>query len=72
MLNYGGTVFSVSDSQCTLKGTGSGGTSASSNLTITYNLEFAAGFAGTKKICTQAIDNTGIIEVGHQMGTWTR
>jgi hypothetical protein len=81
LLNDAGTAFSglvggsagqVSNSQCTLKGTGSGGTVNGSNLTITYNLDFSAGFAGTKKIFMQPVDNTGVIEVWHQMGTWTR
>jgi hypothetical protein len=80
LLNDLGTVFSglvagsgtVSNSQCTLNGTGSGGTSIGSNLTVTYSLTFSAGFAGTKKIYMQGVDNTGVIEVWHQMGTWTR
>jgi len=81
LLNDVGTVFSglvggsagqVSNSQCTLHGTGSGGTVNGSNLTITYNLDLSAGFAGLKKVFMQAVDNTGVIEVWHQMGTWTR
>jgi photosystem II stability/assembly factor-like uncharacterized protein len=80
LLNDLGTVFSglvagsgtVSNSQCTLNGTGSGGTSIGSNLTVTYSLTFSAGFAGTKQIYMQGVDNTGVIEVWHQMGTWTR
>jgi hypothetical protein len=81
LLNDTGTVFSglvagsatqVSNSQCTLHGIGSGGTAVGPDLTVTYNLDFSAGFAGTKQIFMQAVDNTGIIEVWHQMGTWTR
>jgi hypothetical protein len=82
LLNDAGTVFfglvggsagQVSNSQCTLKGTGSGdGIAAGTDLTITYNLEFSAGFSGTKKLFMQAVDNSGVIEVWHQLGTWTR
>jgi hypothetical protein len=80
LLNDAGTAWSgliagsagqVSNSQCTLKGTGSGGTAAGSNLTITYSLEFSAGFAGSKKIFMQAVDNTGVIEAWRHMATWT-
>ena len=62
----------VSNSQCTLHGAGSGGVVSGSTLTITYNLDFSAAFAGTKKAFMQAVDNTGVIEVWHQVGTWTR
>ena len=41
------------------------------SLTITYNLTFSAGFTGTKQTYLQAVDNNGVIEVWHQMGTWT-
>jgi hypothetical protein len=54
-----------------LNGVGSGGTAVGSNLTVTYNLTFSGGFAGTKQIYMQAVDNTGVIEVWHQMATWT-
>jgi len=42
------------------------------NLTVTYNLTFSAAFAGPKKLFMQAVDNSGVIEVWRQMGTWTR
>jgi glucose/arabinose dehydrogenase len=81
LLNDAGTVFSglvagspgqVSNSQCTLKGLGSGGVSIGNSLIVTYNLEFSFAFTGTKKIFMQAVDNAGVIELWHQMGTWTR
>jgi hypothetical protein len=65
-----GSAGSVSNSQCTLHGTGSGGTASGSDLTVTYNLTFTAGFAGTKQIYMQAADNTGIIEVWHLIAAW--
>ena len=78
LLNDSATAFSgmfagsgsVSNSHCTLTGAGSGGTAVGSTLTVTYNLTFAPGFAGTKQIYMQAVDNTGVIEVWHLMGTW--
>ena len=80
LLNDAGTAFSgliagsagqVLNSQCTLQGVGSGGTAVGSNLTVNYNLTFSAGFAGTKQIYMQAVNNTGVVEVWHQMATWT-
>jgi hypothetical protein len=68
----GGSAGQVSNSQCTLRGTGSGGTSVGSNLTITFNLEFAPAFSGLKKFYMQAVDNTNVIQVWRQMATWTR
>jgi hypothetical protein len=62
----------VSNSQCTLKGVGSGGTVVGSDLTVTYNLDLAPAFAGSKKIFLQAVDNTNVIQPWRQMGTWTR
>ena len=78
LLNDAATAFSgmfagsgsVSNSQCTLTGAGSGGTAVGSNLTVTYNLTFAPGFAGNKQIYMQAVDNTGVIEVWHQIAAW--
>jgi len=80
LLNDSATAFSgmfagsgsVSNSQCTLTGAGSGGTVVGSNLTVTYNLTLAAGFTGAKQSYMQAVDNTGVIEVWHKIGTWTR
>jgi len=65
-----GSAGSVGNSHCTLNGVGSGGVSVGSNLTVTFNLTFSAGFAGTKQIYMQAADDTGNIEAWHLMGTW--
>jgi hypothetical protein len=79
LLNDGGTAFAglvagsatqVSNSQCTLHGVGSGGTAVGSDLTVTYKLDFSGGFTGTKQVFMQAVNNTGVIEVWHLMGTW--
>jgi hypothetical protein len=39
---------------------------------VTYNLDLAPAFAGSKKIFLQAVDNTNVIQPWRQMGTWTR
>jgi hypothetical protein len=65
-----GSSGSVSNSQCTLNGVGSGGGASGSNLTVTYNLTFSGSFSGTKQVYMQAVDNTGAIEVWHQIATW--
>jgi hypothetical protein len=78
LLNDAGTAWSglvagsatqVSNSQCTLNGVGSSGFPSGSTLAITYNLTFAAGFAGTKQIYMQAGDAAGNIEVWHNAGS---
>ncbi|MBX9602640.1 MAG: hypothetical protein K2X35_16670, partial [Bryobacteraceae bacterium] len=68
----GGSGGQVSNSQCTLRGTGSGGTVVGSDLTVTYNLELAPAFAGLKRIYLQAVDHTNVIQPWRQMGTWSR
>jgi hypothetical protein len=67
----GGSGGQVSNSQCTLKGTGSGGTVVGSDLTIRFNLDLTSSYAGSKKIFLQAVDNTGVIQPWRQMGVWT-
>jgi hypothetical protein len=67
----GGTAGQVANSQCVLRGTGSGGTASGDTLTVTYNLQFKSGFAGSRQIYMQAVDNTGVIQSWKQMGSWT-
>jgi hypothetical protein len=67
----GGTTGQVANSQCVLSGTGSGGTASGDTLTVTYNLQFKSGFAGSRQIYMQAVDNTGVIQSWKQMGSWT-
>ena len=64
-----GSNTSVSNSQCTLIGSGSGGSISGSTLTITYALAFAPGFAGTRQVFMQALDAAGNIEVWHNEGS---
>jgi len=67
----GGTAGQVANSQCVLSGTGSGGRASGDTLTVTYNLQFKSGFAGSRQIYMQAVDNTGVIQSWKQMGSWT-
>ena len=60
----------VSNSQCTLRGLGSGASVVGSSLSVTYNLTFPVSFFGIQKIYMQAADVNGTVEVWHQMGTW--
>jgi hypothetical protein len=65
-----GSPGQVNNSQCTLSGTGSGGTVSGTDLTITYNLSFSGGFTGTNQIYMQTVDTIGTNEVWHTIGTW--
>ncbi len=68
---FAGSATQVQNSQCILQGVGSGGTVSGSNLTITYNLSFTGSFTGARQIYMQAVDQTSIIEVWHQIASWT-
>ena len=67
----GGSAAQVENSQCVLKGVGSGGTSTVDTLSINYNLQFKTAFTGSRNIYLQAVDNTGVIQSWKQAGTWT-
>jgi hypothetical protein len=67
-LSVGGA---LSNSQCTLNGTGSGTVNAGNNSTVTLSITFKAAFAGAKNIYMVAEDNNGN-STGFQMrGTFT-
>jgi subtilase family serine protease len=65
-----GSASSVSNSQCTLAGSGSSVTSSGNNLTVNYALTFTSTFTGTKDIYLLAGDNSGS-SGWIQKGTWT-
>ena len=67
----GGSAAQVENSQCVLRGVGSGGTSTVDTLSINYNLQFKTAFTGSRNIYLQAVDNTGVIQSWKQAGTWT-
>jgi len=65
-----GSSSSVSNSQCTLSGTGSSVTASGTNLAVTYNITFASTFTGAKNSYMYAAGsstNSGWV----QEGTWT-
>jgi uncharacterized protein YuzE len=64
----GGT---VSNSQCTLTGAGSTVTGSGDNLTVTLNLTFAGGFAGSQQVWGYVQDGFGEHAGWTRVGTWT-
>jgi hypothetical protein len=61
---------SVSNSQCTVNGTGSSAVGSGTTLTLTLNIAFSSSFDGNKVIYTAARD-TGTGNSGWQaLGTW--
>jgi hypothetical protein len=61
----------VQNSQCTLSGTGSTVSGSGNNLTITLNLTFAGGFAGSQQIWGYVQDWFGEHDGWTEMGAWT-
>jgi hypothetical protein len=66
-----GSATTVSNSQCTLNGTGSSFSNAGNNLTLSVSLTFNAAFAGAKNIYMYAAENSGLTAGWTQKGTWT-
>ncbi len=52
-----GSNATVSNSQCTIRGTGSSAVGSGNNLTLTLNISFSASFTGSRVIYTAARDN---------------
>jgi hypothetical protein len=67
-----GSATQIENSQCVLKGSGSGGTVSGNTLTIRYNLEFKPSFSGLRNFYMQAADTAGVIQVWTKIGSWTR
>ena len=61
----------LSNSQCSLAGAGSGASVSGNDLTVTYAITFNASFAGTKNLNMLAIDNGGQQGSWQPKGTWT-
>lgn len=62
---------SLSNSQCSLAGAGSGGSVSGNNLTVTYAVTFNTNFSGTMNLNLLAIDNGGQPGSWQSKGTWT-
>ncbi len=67
-----GGAEALSNSQCTLNGTGSVVTGSGSNLNVTANLTFLAAFTGSKNIYGLAVDSGGLNSGWQTLGTWSR
>ena len=61
----------VSNSQCTLSGSGGAVTHSGNTLTAPINLTFLAGFTGTRNIWGLAQSYSGAQGGGPSLGTWT-
>jgi hypothetical protein len=66
-----GTAGTVSNSQCTLSGTGSSFSTSGNNLTLSVALTFTGTFTGTKNVYGYATGNNGLNSGWVQKGTWT-
>ena len=62
---------SLSNSQCSLTGSGSGGSVSGNNLTVTYAITFKTNFSGSKNLYLLPIDNGGQPGSWQSKGTWT-
>jgi M6 family metalloprotease-like protein len=66
-----GSSSTLSNSQCTLSGTGSSATKSGNTLSVTYNLTFSTTFESAQKLYLYAISNGGGNSGWVQEGTWT-
>ncbi len=66
----GGSATTSSNSQCTLTGSGSGSSGTGNNLTVSVELNFAAGFAGAKSNYGYAANAGGQNSGFQDKGTW--
>src|SRR6185503_16575991 len=62
---------STSNSQCTLRGTGSRATLSGTDLTLDVDLVFSSGFGGTKNVYMYGMDGSANGTGWVQKGTWT-
>jgi hypothetical protein len=66
-----GSATTVSNSQCTLAGTGTSFSGAGNNLTLNVALTFNSTFVGSKNVYGYASGNDGLNTGWVQKGTWT-
>jgi len=67
-----GSSSSISNSQCTLAGTGTSVTTSGNTLTINFAITFQSAFSGSKNVYMEAISSSGSVSSGWtQEGTWT-
>ncbi len=66
-----GSPSTVSNSQCTLSGTGGPVAASGTNLTVPFNLTFKPGFSGPKNLMSNAVTYGGSTGGWQSLGTWT-
>jgi len=67
-----GSSSSISNSQCTLAGTGTSVTTSGNTLTINFAITFGSAFSGSKNVYMEAINSSGSMSSGWtEEGTWT-
>jgi hypothetical protein len=66
-----GSSNSISNSQCTLHGTGSGATASGNNLSVNMSITFALAFAGARNTYLGATDVSSASSGFQQFGMWT-
>ncbi len=66
-----GTSTTVSNSQCTLSGSGGTATATGNNLTVPFAITFANGFVGAKNVYGLAQSYSGSQSPWQNFGTWT-
>ena len=67
-----GSSSSISNSQCTLAGTGTSVTTSGNTLTINFAITFGSTFTGSKNVYMEAINSSGSMSSGWtEEGTWT-
>jgi len=66
-----GTMGTLSNSQCTVNGTGTSASGLNQTLTLTLSVKGTAAFIGTKNIYMKAFDSEGSNSGWQNRGTWT-
>ena len=66
-----GVAGTVSNSQCTINGTGASVTLSGNNLTLAVPVTFQTTFTGSQNVYLSATDDEGLTSGWQQRGTWT-
>jgi hypothetical protein len=66
-----GVAGTVSNSQCTINGTGATVTLSGNNLTLAVPVTFQTVFTGSQNVYLSATDDEGLTSGWKQLGTWT-
>jgi hypothetical protein len=66
-----GVAGTVSNSQCTISGTGATVTLSGNDLTVTVPITFQSTFTGAQNVYLSATDDEGLTSGWQELGTWT-